>query len=310
MLPALLAAAAFFADPAAHIRNGAEHLRRGERQQAVAELKKALAAEPGSASAHMLLGQAYLSFGTPELVSEAKAELQQALAIDSNLLWARFYLAKIYIDLGRLENAKRELERANELKPAVPHVLALLGETSRQLGDARRAVALAQQALAADREFSPAHYYAGLAYRDLGEDDNAVRELEAAVQSKYVAPEMLVDLASVYLRRRELKRAGELLERAAALDPARPETHLRTAELMRLTGKFDRGLEELKLAAPSRGRLLSTPYSQRLEADVLYETGRVHEDRGDGKAAREAYQRALSVLPDHPGARERLSRLR
>jgi tetratricopeptide (TPR) repeat protein len=305
----LLFAAALLADATAHLKNGAEHLRKGERQQAVVELKQALAAEPQSAPAHMLLGQAYLAFGSPEMVSEAKAELQQALAIDPTLVWARFYLAKIYLDLGRIENANRELERANELKSGVPHILALSAETSRQLGDAYKATELAKQALAADREFSPAHYYMGLAYRDLGQEDNALREFEAAVQSKYVTPAMLADLASLYMQRRELTRAGELLSKAAALDPARPETHLRTGELLRLSGKLDRALEELKLATPSRGRLLSTQYSQRLEADVLYETGRVHEDRGDVRSARDAYEGALNVLPEHRATRERLSRL-
>jgi Tfp pilus assembly protein PilF len=68
------------------IKSGADYLQKGEARQAVDALKKALALNPCSAAAHMLLGQAYLAERSISMVAEAKAEFQQALDLDPSLL--------------------------------------------------------------------------------------------------------------------------------------------------------------------------------------------------------------------------------
>src|SRR5947208_3165763 len=73
----------------------------------------------------MLMGQAYLALRSAGMIAEAKAELQQALNLDPDLFWARFYLARVYIDVGRNDKAKEELERGLVQRPNVPHFLAL-----------------------------------------------------------------------------------------------------------------------------------------------------------------------------------------
>ncbi len=67
---------------------------------AVRELKEILAVDPGSADAHMLLGIAYRTVGSPDLMGEAVAELRQALALDPSSVPARYFLAHIYFELG------------------------------------------------------------------------------------------------------------------------------------------------------------------------------------------------------------------
>src|SRR5437867_12627209 len=147
----------------AHLKSAADHLQRSEADQAIRECKAALAADPQSADAHMLLGQAYLSLRSVSLIAEAKAELQQALALDPGLLWARFYLARIYVDLGRNAKAREELERGLEQRPNAPHFLALLGEVNRKLGNPEASMALNRKALEADPALTPAHYHLALA---------------------------------------------------------------------------------------------------------------------------------------------------
>src|SRR5262245_31854501 len=61
---------------------GAANLQRGEMESAMKELKRAVALDPQSAAAHQLLGQAYLSQGSYETLSEARAEFVQAIALD------------------------------------------------------------------------------------------------------------------------------------------------------------------------------------------------------------------------------------
>jgi tetratricopeptide (TPR) repeat protein len=294
----------------AHLERGAAHLQRSQPREAIVELKRAVAIDPRSAAAHQLLGQAYLGLGAVEMIGEARAEFQQALDLDPGLVWARFYLAKINFDLGRLEKAKAELERALQTRPNVPHFLSLLGEVSRQLGQPERAVELSRKALEADPAMTPAHYYIALAYLDLKNEDEAIRELERAVGSKYVIPEMYLKLGSIHTAKGNLAEAEQLYQKAVALDPARPEAHLRLAEVYRLQGAHDPALEQLKRAAPDGKRFLNTEYFQKLQADYFYETGRVYEDKGMVEEAAKAYMRALEVEPGHEPAQRQLAALR
>src|SRR5215831_13886061 len=207
---------------------GAAHLQRGEKEQALKEMKKAVALDPQSAAAHQLLGQAYMLQGTYEMIGEAKSEFVQALALDPNLAWARLYL-----DQGLTQKAKEQLETALKIRPDVPHLLSLLGEAERKLGNIDRSIELNQKALAADPSFFVAHYYLGLAYADLKRQDDAIREFETAVKPGYPAAEIYVALGTAYMERGNVDRAADLFERAVAADPARAEGHLKLAQALR-----------------------------------------------------------------------------
>src|SRR5690242_7225746 len=75
------------AQEAAELQSAFTHLQQGESAQTIRECKAVLAANPASAPAHMLLGQAYLARGDIAMIAEAKAELQQALDLDPGLIW-------------------------------------------------------------------------------------------------------------------------------------------------------------------------------------------------------------------------------
>ena len=297
------------AEARAHLERGAAHLQRNEKEQAVRELQAAVALDPHSATAHMLLGQAYLAQGAYEMMAEAKAELQQALALDPKLVWARFHLAKIHFDLGRLEKARDELERGLAERPNLPHFLTLLGEVNRKLGNAARSIQLQKQALAADPSMTPAHYYLGLACLDLGNEEEARLELETAVRSSYVIPEMHIALGSLYVRRGDLATAEELFLKAVALDPSRPEGHIRLAEVYRLRRAYQRALRELALAAPEGKRFSTSPYFQQVKADRLFETARIYEDQGLAEKAIHGFGMVLEVEPEHGQTHRRLAAL-
>jgi len=89
----MTAAAQTAEEASRHLRNAVAHLESGEVDRSVRECKAALALDPHSAAAHMLLGKAYLALRSVTMIGEAKAELQEALNLDPYLLWARLYLA-------------------------------------------------------------------------------------------------------------------------------------------------------------------------------------------------------------------------
>src|ERR1700681_1715797 len=84
----------------AALNRGATYLERNENNEALKELRSAVALDPRSGAAHQLLGQAYLTQGSYEAIGEAKSEFVQALAWNPNLIWARLYLARPHLDLG------------------------------------------------------------------------------------------------------------------------------------------------------------------------------------------------------------------
>jgi len=278
---------------------GAAHLQRGEKELALKELKRAVALDPQSAAAHQLLGQAYMSQGSYELLSEARAEFVQAIALDPNLIWAKFYLARIYLDLNQPRKAKEQLEAASTIRPNVPHLLSLLGEAHRQLGGPDLAIDLNRKALAADPSFFIAHYYLGLAFLDLKNDDEAIRELEEAAKPDYPAAEIYLTLGKVYLRKVQVERAVKLFQKAVTVAPSLPEGHLRLAQAYRLKRQPEQALKELSLATPEGQRLLSNAYYQQLQAEVFFERGLVLQEKGEFAQAVEAYMNALELNPNH-----------
>jgi tetratricopeptide (TPR) repeat protein len=293
----------------AALKLGNDYLQRGQVEQAIAELKKAIALDPQSAAGHLLLGQAYLAQRSLSMVAEAKAELRQALDIDPSLIWARFYLAKVSMDLGQYDRAKAELERGLETRPNVPHFLSLLGEVNRKLGNPQLAIELNKQALKADPAMTPAYYYMGLAYMDLKKQDEAMQALESSLNSTYVAPEMYLTLGSLYAQKKRYEEGEELCKKAIALDPSRPEGHLNLAQLYNIKGASDQAIRELKLAIPEGKSFPTTPYYQQLQGDVYFEMGRAYKAEKNVPQAIRAYTMALEFNPNEGKTHAQLAEL-
>jgi tetratricopeptide (TPR) repeat protein len=297
------------AQEGAQLQTAFEHLQQGDAGRAIRECRAVLASDPRSAPAHMLLGQAYLAQGTIAVIAEAKAELQQALNLDPNLLWARFYLAKIYIDQGQYPKAKDQLEGGLKQRADVPHFLSLLGEVDRKLGDPAASLELNRKALRIDPTLTPAHYYMALADLDLKQEDTAVAELESAIGSRYVTPEMYVALADLYRERRRFAEAEDLCRKAIAHDKTRPEAYLSLGRLYNAQHSSDKALEILRQALPADKEVPASPYYQKLQADLFVEMGAAYQAKGMASEAIDAYSRALDLDPDRGGVHRELARL-
>jgi tetratricopeptide (TPR) repeat protein len=117
------AAATAVADtPAAHIRRGRQELSAGRVDAAENEFRAALAADPGSASAHNGLAEVYRRRGK---LDDSAKQLQASLEIRDSAA-VRTTLARIYIEQKKLDLARTELERALKLAPKYPDAKELL----------------------------------------------------------------------------------------------------------------------------------------------------------------------------------------
>jgi tetratricopeptide (TPR) repeat protein len=293
----------------AQLGAAAQHLQQGNAEQAIRECKAVLAADPRSAPAHMLLGLAYLAQRSVAMVAEAKAELQQALDLDPELLWARFYLARLYLDQGLSEKAQDQLERGLKQSPGLPHFLSLLGEVRRKLGDPAASLELNHKALEADPTMSPAHYFLALAYLDLKQEQAAITELEKAIHSPSVTPEMYNALASLYLKKRQFAEAEDSCRKAIALDPSRPDAYLNLARVYNAQHASDQALEALRAALPAGREFPVTEYYQGLQADLAVERGAAYTAKKMYARAIDEYTRALDFDPRRAVIHRRLAEL-
>ena len=276
----------------------------------VRELKGILATDTGNAQAHMLLGIAYRGLGSPDLLSEAVAELRQAIALNPAYLPARLYLAYIYLDIGRPQRAKEELEAALERSLGNPQLLALEGEAERQLKNPQRALELIEQSVKIDPSSAEAHYYLGLALFDLGKRPDAIKELEQVIASGQARPDAYLSLGTLYLDAARFDDAMKTLVRGTAMDPSRADLHIQLARAYRSAGQLDKAAEQLRLARPKPGVPLAPSEfrQQQLEFDFALEQGALDLQRGQLTSAIASLKKALTMDPASGPANQYLAR--
>jgi tetratricopeptide (TPR) repeat protein len=268
---------------------------------AARELKAILAADPGSAEAHLLLGIAYRAAGSPDLMGEAVAELRQALALNPGFVPAHFYLAHLYLDLGRAQRAREELETGLSQSAVNPQFLALLGEAERQLKNPARSVELNQQALKIDGSSAESRYYLALALFDLGRRADAVEELERVVAAHPNVADPYLSLGTTYVEAGRFDDAIKVLQQGLGLDASQPELRIQLARAYRSKGLLDSAEAQLARAkGTGTTALASSLYRhQQVEFDLYQEQGLLKLQRGQLEAAAAAFRKVLQMDPSH-----------
>jgi tetratricopeptide (TPR) repeat protein len=299
-----LAQAANQISPDKLIAGAVNHLRERRFDDAVRDLTRAAALQPRSAAVHLLLGQAYLGKGTPELIAQAKAEFQEARDLDGSEVLPSFYIAKIDLDLGRISQAERELLQALERKPGEHYLLGLLGEVRRRRGKVEEAIELTTKAAASGPDAIPVLYYRALAYWDRKDGARALADLQRVIGSPFASVEAFVAAGVIHLHGNRLTEAEQFFRKAVGLGPDRAEPRLRLAQTLRRQRRFDLAKQELDRAeaAPQ----LSSEYFQKLAGEIALERGLILADQGDPAGARVWFQRALEMDPANAEAQKAL----
>jgi tetratricopeptide (TPR) repeat protein len=264
----------------------------------ITELKAILAVDPKSAQAHMLLGLAYRTKGSPDLLGEATGELRQALDLDPSLIPARLYLAHLYLDLGRPERARDELQAALTQMPGHAQLQALLAECQRQLGKPEDALDLAGQALKTDPTLAEARYYQGLALYDLKRRDEAIRAFEEVLQAGGKRPEVYLSLGGAYLDAGRLDEAIKSLTDGIMLNPTRPEPLVKLARAYRLKGQLTRAETWLTRARTLVPSTAVSAADQQAQRDLSFEDGVVRLKLGQLDAAARSLREATAADPN------------
>jgi choline-sulfatase len=153
----------------------------GNAQDAAAALRKAIELQPTSVMAHYQLGLAMFQLGD---LNAAAPQFEAAVAGDRSSATMHYSLASVYVRQNRMEDAKRELKRALQLKPEMYLANVMLG----QVFIVQKQPAMALPFLKSAEKGSPSsaegHALLANVYGQLGQKSQADRERELARGSR------------------------------------------------------------------------------------------------------------------------------
>lgn len=181
-------------------------------------------------------------------------------------------LGEAYSELGRLDDAGNVFKSALALSPGSPSVMAGLGQLALESQDYGNAVMYFQAALQAAPEANRLHYGLAMAYRGLGDMDNARSHLELRGTVGVRPPDPVVDQL-------QLLTEGE-------------RVHLVRGRLAYASGRYQEAADEFAAA------VAADPKSPRSLVNLGTALGQL----GDLDAAIEKYKEALAIDPDQTTA--------
>ena len=159
-------------------RMGTELLKAGKTEEAVAEFKKAIEANPTYAGAHNNLGAAYERLGR----EETQAQYERAIQLEPDFTPAHFNLARLLMKKHRTAEAIAELQRTIRIDPNHVGALNMLGMAlGRQQKYAEAQIHL-EKAVRLDPNHAEARNNLGAAYAGQGRLREAAAQFEAALR--------------------------------------------------------------------------------------------------------------------------------
>lgn len=209
-------------------QKGLEALESGRPIEAVAYLRRALAASPASVEAQFMLAMALRAAGD---AAGAINAYEAVLDLAPNLAEAHYNLGGLWMEVGRLEAARAALARAVALRPGWAEAHNRLGSTLAALG--------------------------------LTADASSAFETAAALAPSWSVP--CHNLGQLAMAANEPERAVLQLRAAIARDPTAAASHLDLGGQLLLLGAFEKGWREFEWRFGAGG---ATPQRQGTAAPV------------------------------------------
>ncbi|HET9039426.1 MAG TPA: tetratricopeptide repeat protein [Gemmatimonadales bacterium] len=195
-------------DVPAMLQLGLAEKARGNLDTAADWLARACAQDPASAVARFYHGEVLYNRGLNEPALEA---LRQAIERNPDYAEAHYLLAFVYGDMGRHDDARDATKRAIKLNPTLARAQANLAlDRYTQNGASPAGHAAVRPQIVEGGAL--AHYNLGLAFRQKGLHEEALREYRLALDGGEDRRMTLQAMAEVHLLRRELAPALELYD--------------------------------------------------------------------------------------------------
>ena len=200
------------------------------------EMPKAKAAAQKAVDIDPTLAEAYTSRAFVKLAYDwdwlgAEADFKKALELNPKYPTAHQWYASYLIQMGKFEQAKKEIEEAHQLDPLSPIINSNLGQYAYYEHRYDDAIENYNKTLEMVPDFWVAHHYRGLAYTMKGMYEQAIAEFRGLLESPGEGPlkegsvekdpEVAASLAFAYGRAGKRKDAEAILERFKTLSGQR-----------------------------------------------------------------------------------------
>jgi tetratricopeptide (TPR) repeat protein len=262
-----------------------EWVSKGSFDKAVPILRQMIAADPNRADTRVLLGTTLALEG---IRGEAIAQMAEAVRLEPASAKAHNSYGRVLSRFVELKAARQEFEKALELDPSMAEAHVNLSLLLAQGGDLPEAGEHLDQAIKLQGHNPSAaysHYLKAKIWGAQNQIDEAIRELQEAVQLRADYEQAWSDLGG--MRRLALDNAGAVraLQKAVALMPEDALAQYRLGQLYLQSGDSIHAISHLKKALAQTPNDRGTLYNLML---ALRKTGQVEEAK--------AIEKRLSAL--------------
>jgi predicted Zn-dependent protease len=184
---------------------------RGQHAKAVTEFREAIRLDPGYVAPRILLGASLLALGR---LNEAKVQLQRAVKLGPREPLARLQLAKTCERGGDWTGAVEQYRALRELASQEPEYVYGLGKAYLRLSEW-----CLRELRTLDRGSARLQQALGHNYRVQGRPDLALLAFERAAEEDPTLPEVHLAMAQIHLEQKRFPEARREIEKELALLP-------------------------------------------------------------------------------------------
>ncbi|HUL76752.1 MAG TPA: tetratricopeptide repeat protein [Vicinamibacteria bacterium] len=194
-----------------HNNLGIVHQERGEHEKAVVEFREAVRLDPASAAPRILLGASLLALGR---VKEARTQLERAVKIAPQEPLARLQLARTEERAGDWVGAVDQYRALREMRPDEAEYVYALGNAYLRLSEW-----CLKELDAVDGGQARLLQAMGHNYRVQGRPDLALKAFDRAAQADPTLPEVHLAMAQVHMEQKRWAEARREIERELQIVP-------------------------------------------------------------------------------------------
>ena len=271
----------------------------GEFEQAISEYRQAIALNPNSPIIYNRLGVAYSELKQYDAALDA---YQKALALSPMTAEPHYNIGLVYLKQGDLPRAAEAFKRAIAINVEWGDVYTGLGEVYLKQGDFGQAAHAYKQATRLNPNGNPSAILGlGKTYVKQGRLEDAIIAIEKAIEIQVDNTEAHYQLAQIYIKRGEKKKAASAMAFFKVLRQTDPLLEEAEAWVKRHPNDA-RGYNNLGIVYLARHRSEDAiaSYKRAISlaphlATAHYNLGHAYHKQGKAKLAIAAYQQALTI---------------
>jgi TolB-like protein/Flp pilus assembly protein TadD len=182
--------------------------------KAKAAASKAVELEPNLAQAHTSLAQVMWTLDWH--FADAEQELRRAIELNPNYATAHHWLGLLLTQLGRNEDGRKEILRAQQLDPLSLIINRAVGTNYQFARQYDNAIAQYKKTLEIDDSFPPAHADLAVTYTITGRRNDALAEITRAIALDGRIPAYVAIMGDIHAKFGEKADANKMLEELMA----------------------------------------------------------------------------------------------